>query len=192
MDHISTQGHVFVFQCGMVHRPFSMCDEHSGCQSRQSTRNWEPLKNLLARDAQVTSASTREEGWKICSFGIPHGPLPPQHSELENHLQTYKGADVLQGSNARDDSGYRAVFHGARRITLASGSGHISWCNFQTSWYGRRRKRRGLCAHSSAHVGSSQVAEIDGENMPTSADVPATLSKTEHWDTIEQPVVRSS
>ena len=73
----------------------------------------------------------------------------------------------------------QSSIHGARRISFSHGVSKISGYNVHTFQYGRRSQRHGIGTHACAYVGSSQIAEIAGERMPTSMDTIFTQSETE-------------
>ena len=76
----------------------------------------------------------------------------------------------------------QSIIYRTRSINFTDGSG------LQISWYDRSSESRSIRANVSAHVGSSQSAENTGEKVPALVDT-TPQSKTEHWYTIEEPVV---
>ena len=123
-----------------------------------------------------------------------------KHSELAKHLQRLQ----------RKSRAPQSSVHGARRISFSSGGGNIREYNLQTSRYGRRSQRRSTSLYAGRHVGSSQIAEITRERMPTRMYEATTQSKTkttmahscpqvcmrlppsrrpQQWDTIDESVV---
>ena len=91
-----------------------------------------------------------------------------KHAALTKHLQMHNGESrALRKDNVKDDNEYRVLL-----------TAKFSGFNFKTSWYGRACERRSIRAHSSAHVRSSQIAEIPGETIPTSVDTTTTQDST--------------
>ena len=84
-----------------------------------------------------------------------------------------------------------------RCISFTVGSGKGFWIHH---WYGRRRTRSSIGAHSSAYVGSSGIAEVNRETMTTSMDTNTTQPKTpnigirlkNHWFLLKSPIPSSS
>ena len=175
MDHTRTGIRVRIFlQCGAQAHRLKHCYENSGCQSRgrQRMRQVEKSTCLGLQESQthVRSSSTRQEGLKICSYRILHGPLPSQTlraCEISLHVQGESRAP------------------GASKTTVetaeysASENGKIPGYNFQTAWNGWRRRRRSFRLRAGAHVGSAKIIAIARERVLTSVDKTTTQSMTE-------------
>ena len=98
--------------------------------------------------------------------------------ELATHLRRDKGRVVLREVNVKDDNGHKAVFseQGAAASRVAAGT----FVNSISRLHGmcKRSQRRGISLYACRHVGSSQIAEITTERMPTRMYKASTESKT--------------
>ena len=100
----------------MVHTPISVKKAMNIPAAKAALeKEWTKLESRNAWDLknpreyyEVRDEATRKG--KTVHFGRVHPLMHIKHSELPEHLQTYKGRIVFAGNRVQDETGYSAVF----------------------------------------------------------------------------------
>ena len=142
MRTTSPKTYVSEFHHGLVHKPLAKKDATNIPGTKAAfDKEWDKLKLSPSE-----KSSTSEEGQKICSIRIPHGPLPFRYSKLENHLQTHRGR-VVQGGRW-----IQCSIPGARSFSFANGSSNIPGYNVQNPLHCWRGQRCNISFNTQVHL----------------------------------------
>ena len=77
-----------------------------------------------------------------------------KHAEFANHTQKYIGRVVLRERQGQERRRIQSSIPGTMRVSFSKVGSMISGYHFQTSWYERRRPRRGMSIHANTNVGA--------------------------------------